>query len=714
MSLFESLFAAGGVEGADSFDRIVNATSDRDDEVSIDTLKKKEIDKIMQAVSRGKEVANDYYRNTIEPAIKKREDVYRADHDHYKTKFPGLSEDTMWCSKDVQSTINWIMPSLMEAFTGGDDPVDIKGVGPEDDLKATKAQKLLKYQLERKNRYFTLMHAVLMMALKTNFGVAKAYWLREDERDEYKVLLNKNDTELIGKIGELLAAEEIEVKTVKPIKDTTDMYELVFDRIRVVKNYPVVDYMPASEFRFTPDGSTIADCKFVAHRKIVKGDYLKRKEREGVYQNVDEAIKKVGNVERTEYERLCNKELMNSAKGRLSDDDIASKEIELYECYLQVDYNNDGIYENLIVHCVDDVPLRISLNDFEVHPFFVASSIVDPHLIFSEDSFADILEQLQDLKTALVKQIIINVAKNNAPQMFFDNRSIADLDALYSGEEYVPVNGEPTRALYIPPAPQVSGISFNLIEFVQNELESQSGSTRYNQGLDSNSLNKTATGLVSIMGAADKRTRLIGKLIADNFVIPLHKFLLVLNQKYLEPRQLFRLDSADEVVDISRDELDIDYDFIVNVGQGAGTKEAQIQYLMVLINQIYPILQAQGIVNEQSWFNISKEILNKMGLRNTESYLFDPKSPAYAERKKMQMSEQQQMQQMAMQLQQYKMKLDETKLQVELEKAKVPRISGNIRDIPPEAQAEYLNKMVGVQTTPDAIVEKEILHNAGY
>ena len=58
----------------------------------------------------------------------------------------------------------------------------------------------------------------------------------------------------------------------------------------------------------------------------------------------------------------------------MSDNDNASMEVELYEGYLQVDYNNDGIYENIIVHAIGDEPIRIATNDFDFPPFFVANS----------------------------------------------------------------------------------------------------------------------------------------------------------------------------------------------------------------------------------------------------------------------------------------------------------------------------------------------------
>lgn len=56
----------------------VMALAPKGEEVSLKTLKKKEIDKIMRAVTDGKQAANDYYKSSIEPKILEREEIYNA------------------------------------------------------------------------------------------------------------------------------------------------------------------------------------------------------------------------------------------------------------------------------------------------------------------------------------------------------------------------------------------------------------------------------------------------------------------------------------------------------------------------------------------------------------------------------------------------------------------------------------------------------------
>ena len=668
------------------------------EEISLETLDADAVKKIMTAFAAGREVADHYYTSTVEPALLRRYDVYRADKKHYRGKFPRLSEFSDWVSRDVKTTVDWMMPSLMEVFTGADDPVDITGVNVGDDDNARKIQQLLSYFVTRKNSFFTFMYNFLRDGLTINMGCAKVYWRREEERQPMEVLADAQMMQMIL-AGE--AAGQVEIKEAVPVTPLGDLLRVTFDLVNVKVNQPIIENMSPSELRFTPETRDLHAAKFVAQRKVVRGDYLKRMEEQGVYKNVDAAMKKAGgNTTTTPLLDKKHNSHIEEMHGQLFDGDDASKEFELYEAYLKVDFNGDGIYENVIVHAVGDVPLKIQDNVFEMPPFFIFSPEHDAYAIFGEDSLTDTLEQLQDLKTALIRQMVIAVAKNNVPQKFVDESNV-DMDALYEGAEIVPVKGgiPPQSVMFQPPPIQMDGSAMTLVQYAQNEVESQSGSTRYNQGLDSSSLNRTAAGITAIMGASDKKIKLIARLAAETAWIPIVKFLILLCQKFVDDGQIVRL--ADENVSIQREEINIDYDLIVNVGRGASTKEMQMQYLMVLIHQIYPKLEAIGIVNAESWYNVTKELLETMGIRSTEKYLLDPNGQEY----QMQQAQQMQMQQAAQEKQDAMMQAELQLKQDDVKAKTLARLSAQFKDLPIDAQISALQQL-GLSASPASMQEK--------
>lgn len=682
----------------------VMALAPKGEEVSLKTLKDKEIEKIMKAVTAGKEAADNYYKSTLEPKIIEREEIYNAGKEHYRRKFRRLSEMSDWVSRDVKTSIDWIIPQLMEVFTGSDKPISVQARNIEKIEAARKTEILMQYQLDTKNDYTTFCNDIWTDSLKLNYGVAKVWWKHEEEHIPMQVMISPMDYGVMNELSNAAAAGDVIVTKVKEVDG--GYYNIEYDEVHVTENYPVIERVPPSEFRFTPDASTINECKFVAHRKIVKGDYLKRKEKEGTYQNVDEALENTGDTKYTQYDTIHNRGL-NTTAYKLSDSDNASKDVELYECYVDVDYNNDGIYEKLIVHTVGDseVPLKIQLNEFGRVPFFVNCSERDPQVIFNEKAgFADIIEQQQDLKTAVIRQMIVNIARCNNPQMAFDQANV-DVEALIDNEDLVPTNGMPGNLLYPIATPPMSSATMSLVEYSQNEIEAQTGSTRYNQGLDSSSLNKTATGITSIMGQAEKRQKNMARLSAENFFKPIFRFLIQLNQQFGDSEQLLRV--GDKNVSISKADVDVDYDLILNVGQGAGTKEARINYLMVLINQIYPVFAQYGIVDENSWYTAGKTLLEEMGLMNAEKTLIDPTSDQF----KQAQAQRQQAQVAMMQAQQQaevatKKAIVDAKAAADIRKSGIPKVSAGINDLPPDAIAEILKKM-GLPASPRGMALRE-------
>nr|DAW99726.1 MAG TPA: Portal protein [Caudoviricetes sp.] len=705
----------GGLFGRDAppqmslTDWLTQQAEPQEKTVSLDTLKPEEIEKITASVKEGREIAKKYYESEVEPKLIHREQLRKGDQKLYKHKFENLSKKSKFVSMDFNNIIEWMKPSLVEVFTGNESPVTIAGSTIQNDDTATKIQQLIEYQLMRKNNYTSMVTDVVDEALGTNLGVSKVWWKREEDRTRYKMMLDINDLQSAEMLTQATMTGEIEVQSVKPLKDAPDLYEIQFDRVKVTANYPVVQYVPPTELRFTPEACSLQQCKFVAHRKIVKGDYLKRKEQDGTYQNVDEALKAAGDTHFTDADKYINPQL-DEGGMRPTDNDAASKDVELYECYIDVDYNNDGIYEHLIVHCVGDVLLSVQTNEFDIAPFFAMGGVREKRRIFADSALAEQVEGLQDLKTALIRQIVINVAKNNDQQKFIDVTAIGDIDALLNGDEYVPIKGDPTRAVSNPPPANLSPLTMDLVNYAETELENRTGSTKYNQGLDANSLNSTATGITAILGQADKRIRLIARLFAENWIVPMIRFIILLNKKYGESVQTFRF--KDKEVSISSDDLDIDYDLVINVGNGAGTKEARIQSYMLLLSQVYPVLSQAGVATPNSYYAAGTALLEEMGLKNTQGILLDPDSP----------EAQQQQQQAAQQELQIAAMKDQADLQKQLtlkqadyagktQVAKIPSLRLNFDNLPLATQMQIINNATAGTTTIQDVVQHYMNQN---
>ena len=150
-----------------------------------------DIDKsLVTAIQHDISDAEDYQQSVILPTVKERYEIYYADKDYYKNKFPRLSKFSSLVSTDVTDTIEWALPSLIKVFTGGDEIITVQGVSEEDDKNAEVMQELLTYQLQRQNRIFPILYNWFKDALITGMGIIKCYWDRKEAEQTLKQHMN--------------------------------------------------------------------------------------------------------------------------------------------------------------------------------------------------------------------------------------------------------------------------------------------------------------------------------------------------------------------------------------------------------------------------------------------------------------------------------------------------------------------------------------------
>jgi hypothetical protein len=162
-----------------------------------------------------------------------------------------------------------------------------------------------------------------------------------------------------------------------------------------------------------------------------------------------------------------------------------------------------------------------------------------------------------------------------------------------------------------------------MLETVEVWKENRTGVTRYNQGLDSKSLNKTATGISQIMSASQQRMELIARLFAETGVRDLFQAFADMNIKFLETESNIRVN--DQWLDISPESIDGKFDITIDVGVGTGTNEIKTNQMMQMLNVSVPAAQ-MGIVTPENVYNMLSEVWQLMGYKNTDKFVTEPQA----------------------------------------------------------------------------------------
>ena len=598
------------------------------------------LEALKENIKKGIELAEEYYSTVREPVYIEAYNRYYA-NEEYQSKFGDLAKKSSVVFRDIMNKIEWAMPSIIRLIAGQTDIIGIQGRTAEDDYSAEILKKLINWQLQRENNGFLVFYKFAKDLLKYSYSVIKVRWEREFEEKEFEfyisddkvnILNNGSESEKLAVLEEFLTRKRdkvflrrvVEIKTLNIEFDENErLYKAKVKVKRLKSNKPVLENLLPWEFLYVPDSRDIDNVSFVAHKKRVKADYLLRKAKDNFFnkESVKTALES-SDIDISNLERLT---IMNEQQDYIYSNDENLKEVELYEIYTKMDINGDGLLEDVIVWLAGDEILRIEENITSRHCFFGASAVIESEKL-EGTSFNDLIGIYQDIKTALWKQLIINIAKNNEPITFIDP-SVVDVEALADGEQYIATDLQGRNIkefIQFEPTTPLSPHILPALEILNSEEENSTGITRYNQGLDAKTLNKTATGISMIMQAANQRLELIVRIISEVALRPLFRYLVLLNQLYMDTETVVRL--TNEALVVRPDDLFGEFDFVVDTSVGLGTKETQMS-AMQIVGQFYPqfikffqiFIQYPGFY--EKFRNYYKKQLELIGIKAIDEYL---------------------------------------------------------------------------------------------
>lgn len=637
-------------------------------------------ERIRKAVIGDIQRANDYYTSKIEPVLRTRHQIYEADRAYYKKRFPEVSKQSDFVSFDFWSLVQWAIPSVMNSFFGGDDAVVIVGRNEEDVPRAELLKELVNFQIMTQNKGFLILWDWFSDAFQYNLGAVKVWWKRVEDWQEQQLEYVGMDRLMMIQNDQWCQIELIEGP------DFYGMYRVLYRIGRLKENRPVIELVRVTDLRWSPEAQSIDDANFVAHRKAVTADHLRRQAQAGIYDinAVEKAIKEEnsGGIIYGAFESELNDELNNLRP----EEDEARNLYELYECYVKLDINNDGLLEDAIITVVGDEILRIEESPYKRVPIFTLSPVRDPFRVLAPLSLSEIVGEVQTIKTALMRQLLINIVNQNNVRWFIDESKF-DIKDIAENRQYIRTKGNPSGIVYPFPQGATGSWTMPLFEYLEGALEQWTGRTRYNQGTDSKSLNKTATGISLLQQASEQRIDYIVRVFAETGVGEVMRFLVELNQRYIDQSQVIRL--KNQMLEISPDDLRGEFDIDVNTEAGIGKRRQTIENLQVYLTQIAPAGMQFGAVTPGEWAKAAQKLLLESGIRDPQSYVLDPETV----KQQFFMSMQQQM--LAQQAQQEQAAMAQA--QAQQEEAQREQDAQNARDLKNiQQQAAMMKALQGI------------------
>lgn len=528
-------------------------------------------------------------------------------------------------SMDVSDTIEGLMPSLMEVFCGSDEVVRFEPVGPEDVAAAEQETDYVNHVFMQQNPGFLVLYSFVKDALLSKVGVAKVFWDRS-ESEQRETYLDQSD-----QVFALLAGDpEVEVVAHTTRDDPDNPGQALHDvTIARKKTYACarVAPVPPEEFGIARRARSIKDADYCFHEVV-------RSQSELIDAGYDaEQVRSLPGHTAVNGIEASARDTVDESTGT-GDDAVnaATRAIRVTEHYIRLDYEGAGkarLYrvttggDDNTVLTRDGEP-EIVEEDFI--PFAAMTPIIVTHRFFGR-SIADLVMDIQRIKTALIRALLDNAYLANNPRVEMAESHVSDttLDDLLVSRPGGVIRTKMPGGINWQAVPTVGSHVFPLLEYQDVTREWRTGVTRQGQGIDANALqNQTATATTQLYNAAQARMKLIARIFAETGIKDLFALLHATIRKHGKQGQTVRLRNTWVAVDPrnwrSRN------DMTVNVGLGTGGRSERMAQVMALIGLQKEALAAglTNLVSVENLYNSAKELARVLELKNVDLFFSNP------------------------------------------------------------------------------------------
>ena len=511
-------------------------------------------------------------------------------------------------TSEVADAIHWMLPSLMKTFTSSENIAAFDPRGPMDEEAARQETDYINHVFYKECDGFKILYDWFFDALLLKNGVIKVGWDSNEQvtHETYSKLTNDEFTMLAGE-------REMEIDNYDVDED--GMIDAEFTRT-CNKGKAFVEVVPPEEFYIDPNYEHLSldESPFICHEtRISKSDLIQS----GFDKELVEEMNNHYTVNGEAVSDARNADIGTTSFDTQDSQDESVNEILVSECYVRVDYDGDGIAE--LRHIVIFNRTEIALNEeADTIPFVSITPVPVAHRFYGR-SIADQTMDLQLQKSTLLRNILDNLyLTNNQEKIVLDGgANLEDLLTSRPGgvkREYVP------NAIRPMPVTPFTGHPYQMLEYFDEMKENRTGVTKYNQGMDAESLNQTATGVNKIMTASQSRMDLIARLFADGIrqlMIKLHGVLL----KNQNKEKVVKLRGTYVQVDPS--EWRERTQMTVNVGLGTSDSQQQLSSLQMVLGLQMQAMGA-GMTTPALIYNTFTKIVEAAGLKTPELYFTPP------------------------------------------------------------------------------------------
>lgn len=537
--------------------------------------------------------------------------------------------------RTVFETVQWILPSLCRIFASGDDVVALPPLNPGDIEQAKQESAYLNWLVTTKHPWFDLFLEWATDALLTK----NAYFLVYRDRRR-SVEIEKYEGQTKDGIALLLHDPSCQLVSVnqypapdlppdpvldgqgRPILDANGqpmmtpsmLYDVVIRRVGDEKDL-VIRTLPPERVKVDQRAFSwrIDDrCNYFEYWEETTLSELRE-------QGFDIPTDIADDPEIYTQEDYARDQFGERRLERYKPSDPSMRRVKARMIWIRVDYDGDGEAELINVLRVGRRILFLE----EVSRIPVASGVACPlphrHIGIA---IADMVADIQRIKTAILRQGLDNLYLSNNPQKVLNEAAVNMEDALISRPGGI-IRASDINQIRYEDHPFVFPQAVEGLEYMDNVRQNRTGVNSGFSGVDSANLNNIQPGTVNQLSSmAAERVIQIARVLAfaieDLFSI-VHEQTLKMGHK----RQVVQL--SGKWVEVDPGSWKKRTDFKIAVAFAAGNKDAQIAHLMAILQQQIQALELKSrVVTDANVYATLMELAKATGLASPERFFTDP------------------------------------------------------------------------------------------
>lgn len=328
--------------------------------------------------------------------------------------------------------------------------------------------------------------------------------------------------------------------------------------------------------------------------------------------------------------------------------DEATEEVEIIECYVNVDFDNDGVAEWRQVCIGANHGENTILSNEEVgdHPYDSVTPNPMPHRYRGRSLYDDV-DDIQRVKTVLERQLLDNIYLLNQQQIAVNAAAVTNMEALTNPEigGIVLTNGNPQEAIFPLAVPFQADKIMGTLEYFDMIMEKRTGVSRSTLAMDTDALQyQTATAVNKTETSAYSKVETYARNIAEcgGFKELFGRLLklFVENQKSVK-----HIEIHGQLVPMDPRGWNADMHVTINIGLGSGSRDRDMAMFAGLANKQELVIQGlqspfNPMLNLSHLLTTYRKMSETAGIKSPEQYF-----PEVTQQDIMQMAQKQQEQQ---------------------------------------------------------------------